>query len=192
MPISSTPPKMAIPSFPGDLCSFESRTEVAAGAMGLLGPYEMNFETNDLRLGTKSTHCYGNVKIVKQVNRCVEIGGEDKCAVSDGKFHKRTHPDPRTGDYAHVSHKLAGFLMAGKLPPEGRTESRRPERQSNANAGSGSSLWAPHLIEIAGVHRRRGADAGFGDRCEHRDLQHREQRFAASPAFPPSLSVGSS
>src|SRR5579863_9538504 len=34
MPISSTPPKIAMPSFPGDFCIFESRTVVAAVAIG--------------------------------------------------------------------------------------------------------------------------------------------------------------
>src|SRR5579872_2505580 len=33
MPISSTPPKIAMPSFPGDFCIFESRTVVAAVAI---------------------------------------------------------------------------------------------------------------------------------------------------------------
>ena len=61
--MSSTPPKMAVPNFPGDFCSFESRTDVAAVDMVSFRVRNESWpRMNDLKVATIRNDCYGSVK----------------------------------------------------------------------------------------------------------------------------------
>src|ERR1700674_755107 len=105
-------------------------------------------------------------------------GSEQMCDAAQ-PFPQANTPISLTLRYRNVFQKLSVFLVAGELPYLSRGLTGCTRRRTNANAVPGSSLWAPHSVEIAWVHSGRSTDARLGHWGEHRDLQHRKRGFTA-------------